>query len=105
MRLDFDLSVGALYIGLSDEPVASTVEIDGNTVVDLDTAGRLRGIEVISFAHRWAFAEILRRYHIQDADVAQLRACFPLIDQGTPVEAPAFGSAHRDEPVLVTTPA
>jgi uncharacterized protein YuzE len=105
MRLNFDLNVGALYIGLSHEPVASTVEIDGNTVVDLDAAGGLRGIEVISFAHRWALSEVLRRYHVENADAAQLRAYFPLIDLGTPVQAPAISSAHHDEPVLVPTPA
>jgi len=76
MRLEYDLNVGALYIVLADEPVADTVEVGGNAVVDLDASGEVVGVEVISAAHPWPLAQILALYPIADADAAQLRAYF-----------------------------
>jgi uncharacterized protein YuzE len=80
MRLTYDLNVGALYIKLSDHAVARTRDLDDNTSVDLDDAGGLVGIEVISYAHPWAFREILDGFRIPPAEEAQLRATFPLWD-------------------------
>lgn len=76
MQLKYDMAVGALYIRLSREPIARTREFDDNTNVDLDQAGGIVGIEVISVAHAWALEDILRTYSIPEAEVAQLRAYF-----------------------------
>lgn len=76
MRLKYDLNVGALYIRLSDQDVARTKDVDDNTSVDLDEAGGVVGIEVISIEHTWSLSGILRAYSIPAAEVAQLRAYF-----------------------------
>ena len=78
MRLRYDLSVGALYISLSDQAVAQTEEFDGNTNVDLDAAGHLVGIEVISVDHPWApLSYILSKFPpIPAGELAQLAAYF-----------------------------
>jgi uncharacterized protein YuzE len=78
MQLSYDLNVDALYISLSDQPVARTREIDDNTSIDLAEDGTVTGIEVISVRHPWPLASILADYGIQDAEQAQLRAYFPL---------------------------
>ena len=96
MQLRYDLNVGALYIRLTGQAVARTVEIDDNTFVDLDDGGNVAGIEVISIAHRWALGDILRDYSIADADGAQLRAYF----QPSTHEIPAVG-IERTPPVNV----
>jgi len=76
MRLEYDLNVGALYIALTDSPVATTREVGDNANIDLDEAGSVVGIEVISAGAKWPLAEILAEYRIGDADAAQLRAYF-----------------------------
>jgi hypothetical protein len=57
--------------------VARTVEIDDATMVDLDAAGRLLGIEVLSPGSAWPLAEILRRYEVSGQDAALLLAGYP----------------------------
>ena len=71
MQLEFDLNVGALYIRLSDAKVARTREAGDNAAVDLDTAGGVVGIEVISTAHPWPLADILASYDIPAGEEAQ----------------------------------
>jgi uncharacterized protein YuzE len=72
------LTVGALYISLTSEPVASTVEVGGNAAVDLAADGRVVGIEVISLAGQWPLADILATYPLNPDDAAQLLAYFML---------------------------
>jgi uncharacterized protein YuzE len=100
MRLKYDLNVGALYIRLTDRAIARTRDIDDNTSVDLDDAGDVVGIEVISITHPWALNEILRDYSIPAAEVAQLRAYFQPSTLGTTQEAPAL-SIDRNAPIFV----
>lgn len=76
MQLKYDLDVRALYARLSDHAVERTQEIDDNTNVDLDRAGGVVGIEVISIDHAWPLDEILRSFDIPAAEAAQLTAYF-----------------------------
>lgn len=76
MQLEFDLNVGALYIRLSDADVARTREAGDNTAVDIDAAGNVVGIEVISAVHPWPLADILAAYTIPPGEAAQLRSYF-----------------------------
>ncbi len=48
MRVDYDSEADALYIRLTDEPLARSIEFGPNVIVDLDARGRPRGVEVIS---------------------------------------------------------
>jgi uncharacterized protein YuzE len=109
MRLKYDLNVGALYVRLTDQPVARTREVDDNTFIDLDEDGRVIGIEVVSITHPWALEEILRDYRIPVDEEAQLRAYFrpPVLgatpeapEVSTTPEAPAL-SMHRNAPACV----
>jgi uncharacterized protein YuzE len=99
MRLEFDLDVGALYIELTDSPVARTVEFGDNANVDLDARDGLVGIEVLSAAHSWPLQAILSRFTIEKADAAQLRAYFT-------TEVPVTGRqvAVDDLPLAGTVP-
>ncbi|GAB3279057.1 hypothetical protein GCM10027589_05440 [Actinocorallia lasiicapitis] len=76
MRLDFDFDANALYVALSDAVVARTVEIDEETFVDLDEAGRPVGIEVIDYGRPWPLAKILAQYELGSGEVEQLRVLF-----------------------------
>lgn len=85
MKLEFDLNIGALYIRLSDAEIARTREAGDNAAVDLDAAGDVVGIEVISTAHPWPLADILASYRIPAAEEAQIRAYFR-VQQSRPVQ-------------------
>lgn len=100
MRLKYDLNVGALYIRLTDRPVARTREIDDNTLVDLDQDGIVVGIEVVSIEHPWALDDILRDYKIPAGEEAQLRAYFQPDDDTVVLGNPQV-SMLRNAPVLV----
>jgi uncharacterized protein YuzE len=93
MQLKYDLTVGALYVRLSDEPVTRTLEIDDNTFVDLDGDGDIVGIEVISIEHPWALADILRDYDIPPFEQAQLLSYFQPGNIGPVLESPAISMA------------
>jgi uncharacterized protein YuzE len=76
MRLEFDLNVGALYVRLSDAEITRTREAGDNAAVDLDAAGSVVGIEVISTAHPWPLGDILASYDVPAREQAQIRAYF-----------------------------
>jgi uncharacterized protein YuzE len=109
MRLKYDLNVGALYIRLSDRAVSRTVELDDNTNIDLDSAGSVIGIEVISINHPWALSRVLQDYRLPAGEDAQVKSyfCVPL----TPAAAsrmaaplmpkPPSVEVHATRPVLV----
>ena len=64
--------------------------------MDLDAAGGVVGIEVISTAHPWPLADILAAYDISPLEEAQIRAYFRLAVQGTPprrLESPTLSIA------------
>jgi uncharacterized protein YuzE len=97
MRLKFDLNVGALYIRLSDQPVARTREIDDNTNVDVDVDGGVVGIEVISTSHPWPLADILATFPIPAGEATQLRSYFYL-------SAPEAARAVMRSPAMPAPP-
>jgi uncharacterized protein YuzE len=76
MQLKYDLTVGALYIKLSDAKIARTVEAGDNAAVNLATDGTVVGIEVIAAAYPWPLENILGRYAIPADEVAQIRNYF-----------------------------
>lgn len=73
----YDVAADALYIKLSSNPVASTVEIGEDTNADLAASGALVGIEVLNPARPWPLHRILSRYAISDADAVMLMAAYP----------------------------
>jgi len=87
MQLEYDLNVGALYIRLSGEPVAQTDEVEGSAAVDVDAAGRVVGIEILTEPARRALATILESYQVDPVAAVQLRAYFSL-DDGAPAAEP-----------------
>jgi uncharacterized protein YuzE len=99
VQLKYDLNVGALYVRLTDHAVVRTRGIDDNTNVDLDDAGNVVGIEVISIAHPWAFSDVLRDYSIPVSEVAQLHAYFRPA-HGAVGKPPAL-NIERHAPILV----
>ena len=76
IRQTYDLDANALYIAVTDQKVARTAEVDTGTLVDLDAAGSIVGIEVISPDRCWPLDEILTRFSVATEDAELLRAYF-----------------------------
>jgi uncharacterized protein YuzE len=73
----YDLDADALYITLTDHPVVRTEELDAGTLVDLDAAGQVVGIEVLQPQRAWPLEETLRRFDVPAHEAMELRAYFP----------------------------
>lgn len=109
MRLKYDLNVGALYIRLSDEPVARTVELDDNSNVDVDSAGVVIGIEVISIRYPWPLSRVLQNYALPPGEDVQLKTYFgvPVTPAGDSrvavpaMPAPPRVDVHATQPMLI----
>ena len=71
MRADYDSEADALYVRITDEGIARSIELGDCVVVDLDGAGRARGVEIISPGHPFAgrLAEASRRFGVDAAAV------------------------------------
>ena len=74
---------------MTDREVVHTVEIDAGTLVDVDAAGFLVGIEVLSPQRCWPLEDILGRFRVAEIDAAQLRVYFPYPAQLVPPAHPA----------------
>lgn len=89
MQLEYDLSVRALYIRLSDKTIARTREVDDNTNVDLDKDGTVVGIEVIDIDLPWAVTEVLRDFDLPAGEAEQVASYFPFFAPTISIGRPA----------------
>lgn len=97
MRAEYDSEADALYVRLTDERVARSVELGDCVVVDLDGDGRPRGVEIISPWHPFArhLATAAVRYGIDATAVtAAAVACITAADRTVHIEV----RAGRPEP-------
>jgi len=90
IRQSYDLSANAFYITVTDRQVARTTEVDTGTLVDLDAAGSIVGIEVIGPERCWPLEEILARFEVAAEDAEQLQAYFSQPTQLVMPEHPAL---------------
>jgi uncharacterized protein YuzE len=58
MIFSYDDDADALYIAITDSPIARTRRFDEGTLVDLDESGQVVGIEVLRPARDWPLEEI-----------------------------------------------
>lgn len=89
IRQSYDLDANALYITVTDHEVVRSTEIDVGTLVDVDAAGFLVGIEILSPQRCWPLDEIRGRFRVAEADAAELRVYFPYPAQLVPPPHPA----------------
>ncbi|MXY78015.1 MAG: DUF2283 domain-containing protein [Acidimicrobiia bacterium] len=68
MIFSYDYDADALYIEITDSPVARTRQFDEGTMVDLDESGEVVGIEVLRPARAWPLKVIRASYELPDGD-------------------------------------
>lgn len=77
MRYRYDEEADALYIRVREEGIVErTEQIDPGTLVDVDGAGHLLGIEVIRPGRPWPLEAILDEYPVDDETRKVLTAQF-----------------------------
>lgn len=74
MIFSYDYDADALYIEISDSPVARTRQFDGGTNVDLDVSGQVVGIEVLRPARDWPLEEIKAAFRLGEDNTAILES-------------------------------
>ena len=108
MRWTCDLSVGALYFELTDEPIASQRVVDDGLIVDYDAAGGVVGMEALGDTGRVALLGNAVDLGLTQEDVDLIVAVvFSQVDGDRAelgiVESPATESRDKfaDSPVLL----
>lgn len=84
----YDIDADALYIELRKNAVARTVQIDSGTLVDVDAAGHVLGIEVVHPQRSWPLRAIIDRFGVTADDARELNIYFPMIAQTSPPSDP-----------------
>jgi uncharacterized protein YuzE len=83
IRSRFDLNADALYLAVTDEPVAEAVQLEHGALVDVTADGSVVGIEILSPTRCLPYAEILDRFEFAPDDEAVLRALAAPASGGT----------------------
>ena len=60
MDIKYDMSADAVYLNVSGEKVAKTLEMADRLLVDLDKGGRIVGIEILEASHQTKLVENLQ---------------------------------------------
>jgi uncharacterized protein YuzE len=87
VQLEYDLTVDALYIQLSEMEIARTRAVDRNTNVDLDENGVVVGIEVIDFTLPWPLGPILEDFTLPEGEAQNLIGYFAFVSSGPLIAA------------------
>src|SRR5205823_13149460 len=67
MKVRYDNEVNALYVPVRQGvPVARSVVVDANRVVDLDASGQAVGIEVLGASHGFQLTDLADRYGLAE---------------------------------------
>ena len=73
VTLEIDASIGAAYIKLSDNAIATTHEMTASVLVDLDAMNVAVGIEILSLRAPIPVTDLVSRFHIRSEILQQAR--------------------------------
>ena len=79
VTIELDQHVDAAYIRLSTQPVATTRELTGAVLVDLDAMGVVVGVEVLSLDADIPFDRLVTDCHVYSDVVDLLRTIRPTV--------------------------
>lgn len=77
--VEVDATADAAYISMSDEPVAETIQISEEVVVDFDATRTVVGIELLRIDAEIPFQKLITDCHVHSNDVEMLRMLRPSI--------------------------
>jgi uncharacterized protein YuzE len=68
MKITYDKEADALYIQLTDQPIAESEEVEPHVVVDYDTNDQVVGIEMLYFVQKHS-SELFPAFKAMEAAV------------------------------------
>lgn len=74
-----DYDADAAYVSMSDEDIASTVQVSDEVLVDLDQFRVVVGIEFLRIDADIPFQRLIDDFHVRTNDIEKLRALRPSI--------------------------
>ena len=72
MFFSYDDDADALYIEITDSPVARSQQFDEGTIVDLDDSGDVVGIEILRPARDWPLERVKASFRLGEENTAIL---------------------------------
>lgn len=79
VQVKIDREADAAYICLSDKPIARTVEVTDDVLIDLDEFNVAVGVEVLELGARIPFSRLQSEFHIHSRVVDVLRLIQPSV--------------------------
>ncbi len=101
MKWTFDAEADAVYVWLADARPVQQVELGDGTIVDLDEAGGVIGIEILSFHAGWDPRFVAEQLSLNESDAVDLQflATYPFGPPTSSRRRPT-GSRQRSSPTL-----
>lgn len=79
ITVEIDAALDMGYIHLSDEPVASTVELTEDVVVELDDTGSVIGIEMLALSADIPYDKLTLECHVGSEAIDVLQSIGPSV--------------------------
>jgi uncharacterized protein YuzE len=79
VTIEIDTTTDAAYISLTDAPVARTVELSDDILVDVDSFGVVVGVEVLRLGAEIPFRELTDALHVHSDVIDILKEIQPSI--------------------------
>ena len=73
MSWTYDVDTQSLYVRVSTRETAGQIEMPDGTVVDIDDAGQVVGVEVIRASAPWDLEAVAERFNLSSDAVEQVR--------------------------------
>ena len=61
MTIKYDTVADAVYVSMTEAPIAQTIRLNENLMMDVDAAGKTVGLEILEASSQEALVENIRR--------------------------------------------
>jgi uncharacterized protein YuzE len=92
-KLEVDAAMNAAYLRLSDQAVASTVEMTPEIQIDLDIGGAIVGVEVLDLAADIPAYLVARQFNLTHEQESALRQMRPALSAFATTTSSSSGTA------------
>lgn len=101
VTMTVDYEAAAAYISLTDEPVARTIELTDEILVDLDGMDVVVGVEVLDLSEPIPFERLADVCHVHSDTIDALRRIRPNVEGFVSLMSAAEGTAAGAPPALI----